>query len=286
MVVSNDLTEVARLSTAPISSDPAVQEVFQRLRDGADIEKLLQTTYNPQAREALLESPAIWPLLEFTPCEWFFFLLFTFGWFGFAFLIGHVFADSFRGGATATVTTQERHPGRLLLRDFEPISYDSSLHRERADPSEYRGLIHWFRDVVEKTLSIGLIFGFGLFLVRGVSYVLAWANGEGWRLLLIPVDLNVALTFAGFALILDSLIVVSTMTDAPGIGRTLDAVIVVLAGFVVMLVEARPGDHSLVRFSFGNPPYLGSVMALMIGALFVVRWVVRNKNWNELVGGD
>lgn len=172
----------------------------------------------------------------------------------------------------------------LFDRDFGPLSFDVSMHHDRAEITEYRGLIHWIRDACEKVLAIALVAGFTLFLARAISYGWLWATGEGWRLVFLSLDVNVAITLAGFALIIDGFIIVSTMTDAPGIGRTLDAVIVVLAGYVVMLVEAQPGIHTLISFTVGQPSWLAPLLAVVIAVLFTVRWIVRHHTLNAWLG--
>jgi hypothetical protein len=172
----------------------------------------------------------------------------------------------------------------LLTRDIASLSFDVSMHQDRAEITEYRGLIHWFRDVCEKLLALVLIVSFAYFLTRFLSHLIYMMSGEGWYLTLLPVDVNVAITIVGFALIVDGFVIVSTMTDAPGIGRTLDAVIVILAGYVVMLVEAEPGLHALVAFRLGPTPWLAPVLAVVIGFLFVVRWIVRHHTIHEWRG--
>jgi hypothetical protein len=279
----NQTSTVSQAATQPTIGSSALEEEENLQKaltaldqgDQKEIIKLLKYS-SPEKRMDILSRAVSWKLLKFSMVELGVFLFIILIWFLIAFVIGH------RG--IRDIREQEQRPFQLLKRDFAPISFDTSLHRLNAHPSEYRGFIHWYRDVVEKSLSVGLIFGFALFVARATGYVFYWASGEAWRLIFLSVDINVGLTLIGFALILDALVVVSTMTDAPGIGRTLDAAIVVLAGFVVMLVEASPGRYSIVKFSFGEG-YLGPIMAITIAILFIVRWVVRNRSYNELLTG-
>ena len=66
------------------------------------------------------------------------------------------------------------------------------------------------------------------------------------------------------------IVLVASMTDAPGIGRTLDSLIVILAGVVVLLLRVRPGERSLVTFWLGDHRWLASALSLAVGVLFVV----------------
>jgi hypothetical protein len=172
----------------------------------------------------------------------------------------------------------------LFVRDFASLSFDIGTHTNKAEVSEYRGLIHWFRDVIEKLLSVFLLMCFGFSLSRAVFYLLVYVFGPRWQLCLIPLDVNMAVTFIGIGLIIDGFILVSTMTDAPGITRTLDSVIVVLAGIVVMLIEPKPGVTSLLTFTLGDNPWLVPILAGVIGLLFLVRWFVRRHSLYDMLG--
>jgi hypothetical protein len=286
----------AQSSEGDKDGKPTFQEALESAilaADGgnaSDLEKLIKTS-SPTHRQEILQNPGAWVLLKMGRWEAFVTLLCLM-----LVCVGAIFGsrglqgcgdgapetkkDS-TGGAPALIMNR---PLELFARDWEPISWDSSLHRMKATPSQYRGAINWIRDITEKLLSVALLIGFVLLMARASGYFVDWASGEGWRLLLIPIDINFALTLIGFALILDSFVVVSTMTDAPGIGRTIDAVIVVLAGFVVMLVEAVPGANSFVEFRFGPHPDLAASMAKVIGLLFVIRWLIRNRDLREMLG--
>lgn len=277
-------TEMAEINSM-LSSLPRRSEI-------GSLDEILSIR-RPAMRKEVLNRAVTWNQLKISNFEILIFIL-TCGWFIGALIYGTRYKQVVDTSTPASTTASSSSTVKkkyiptlkeLLFRDLGPMSYDSSLHREKASRSEYRGFIHWIRDVIEKALSIALMLGFAFFLARGCSYFKYWLFGEGWKLVYLPIDINIALTFVGLALILDAFILVSTMTDAPGISRTLDTVIVVLAGFVVMLVEAKPGDYALVAFRFGNYPWLGSLIASTIGFLFIIRWVVRNHNVAELLRG-
>lgn len=172
----------------------------------------------------------------------------------------------------------------LLKRDFGPLSFDVGMNQDRADINEYRGLLHWFRDVIEKALSIALVVFFAFFLARLVYYLWEFSNGQGWKLAFIVLDINIALTACGFALIADGFIHIACMTDAPGISRTLDSLIVILVGFIVMTLEARPAPYAAISFGFGEDGATLPWVCLVIAILFLARWLVRNHTWNGFIG--
>lgn len=174
---------------------------------------------------------------------------------------------------------------KYFYQDFGILEYDQVMHHKGVRWSHYGGVIHWTRDTIEKMLSISMIFIFIFFVARLIRYVLFWITGEGWRLLFLPLDVNFAITAVGVALIIDSIILVSTMTDAPGIARALDAVIVALAGYVIMLVEATPGKESLLSFRIIHDDGFARYLPFMIAALFIVRWFVRNPTLQAMYSG-
>jgi len=183
--------------------------------------------------------------------------------------------------------TGKQHKAKgLFLRDFGSLSYDMATHCDRAEVSEYRGILHWHRDATEKFISLFLVLIFTFFLSKAIMYSISYLNGDVWRLFLIPLDLNIVLSFIGFALIIDGLIIVAAMTDAPGVGRTLDSIIVVLAGVIVLLVEAKPGRESLVTFSLGENPWMAAILAFTIAILFFTRWIIRHHTIDEWKGNS
>jgi len=189
--------------------------------------------------------------------------------------------------STVFFLTGKQHKAKgLFLRDFGSLSYDMATHCDRAEVSEYRGILHWHRDATEKFISLFLVLAFTFFLSKAIMYSISYLSGDAWRLFLIPLDLNIVLSFIGFALIIDGLIIVAAMTDAPGIGRILDSVIVVLAGVIVLLVEAKPGKESLITFSLGNNPWMTAILAFAIAFLFFTRWIIRHHTIVEWKGNS
>ena len=273
--------------------DEAIEKSESKLPDKS-VEKLL-TTRRAAVRHEILNRTSVWKNLKATTWELISAFLMFFGWLAVVYFVGHRYryaqekkhpnTEENRGKTGEEYYKYKelcKSPLKLIFRDLEPVSYDTSLHRTFAQESEYRGFLHWNRDVLEKLLSLALMLTFCLFLARAGRYICYWVMGEAWKLVYVPLDINIALTFLGFALIIDGFILVSTMTDAPGISRTLDTVIVVLAGSLVMLVEARPGVNTLVTFRFSESPWMVPLMAGTIGLLFLVRWVVRNRSIKEL----
>jgi len=172
----------------------------------------------------------------------------------------------------------------LFKRDFGPLSFDVGMNQDRADINEYRGLLHWFRDVVEKALSFALVVFFVFFLARLIYYLWEFSSGQGWKLAFVVLDINIALTACGFALIADGFIHIACMTDAPGISRTLDSLIVILVGFIVMTLEARPAPYAAISFGLGEDGATLPWVCLVIAILFLARWLVRNHTWNDFIG--
>ena len=163
---------------------------------------------------------------------------------------------------------------QLLGRDFTAMAMDVHHGRESLDIRHYRGAIHWFRDATEKSLSFALILGFNFCLIKIMHYSIWYLSGQAWHLIFIPFDINIVLAIAGWSLIIDGLIQISAMVDAPGVSRTLDSMIVIVAGFVIMLVNAEPGEHHLVTFGFGKPPEQVVYLSVVISILFLVRTAV------------
>lgn len=172
----------------------------------------------------------------------------------------------------------------LIARDLAAVSFDIAPHHDVASVHEYRGLLHWHRDVTEKLLSIFLLLVFTVFLARAFGFLADFLSGNSHRLEFIRNDVNLAIQVVGFALVIDGVILVGSMTDAPGIRRTLDAVIVVLAGVVVLAAHAAArvaeGHHEDGWFALT----LTGVLALAVSILFGVRWVVQHRNLRGLRG--
>lgn len=254
---------------------------------------------SPYMRTLVFQRSSSWSLLQPRPVEMiliFFFFLFTILLMCCANLTGYDNEQDSKTGQQKESLIGRIPPYRFLTagklnnvsglfaRDFGPLSFDVSTHGDKAEISEYRGLIHWFRDVIEKILSLFLIIGFSVFLSKSCGYMWDYLTGETWRLVLIPLEINIIIGFVGLTLIVDGLIIVSSMTDAPGIGRVLDAVIIVLAGVIVMFLQAEPGEISLVSFSLGPQPTIPLFIAFAIGFLFIIRWIVRHHTIAELKG--
>lgn len=180
---------------------------------------------------------------------------------------------------------KQSNPLGLLLRDFGSLAYDGSSHNERAEVREYRGFLSWHRDVTEKMLSIFLVIFFSFYLVRILKYFMCFINGETWYLTLMPIELNFVLSLIGFSIIVDGFIIFAAMTDAPGIGKILDSMIVILAGVVLLLVEATPGDRSIVAFSVSNNTLLIGISGI-ISLLFMTKWIVKHHTIRELIGKE
>lgn len=174
---------------------------------------------------------------------------------------------------------------KYLFQDFGYLLHEQVMHHKKTHKGPYGGILHWFRDTIEKMLSVSLVGVFVMFLARVLKYVYWWFSGEGWKFVMLPMDVNAAITIVGFALIIDSMILVSAMTDAPGIAETLDAIILALAGYVIMLVEAVPGHSSIVSFQFNNQGGTAIAFPLVTGVLFVIRWFVRNPTLKAIYDG-
>jgi hypothetical protein len=173
----------------------------------------------------------------------------------------------------------------LFIRDFGSLSYDMATHESRAEVNEYRGLIHWHRDVIEKFLSVFLIFIFSFFVAKAIGYFYDYCCEDNiWRLCLISLDINFVITFIGWTLIIDGLVIVASMMDAPGVSKTLDSLIVILAGIIVMLFNAAPDEISLVRFRVEAPQWLLPGLAITICFLFFARWIVRHHTVEDWRG--
>jgi hypothetical protein len=165
----------------------------------------------------------------------------------------------------------------LLARDVGPLTFDVATHSDLAEIAEYRGLIHWHRDVVEKLLSLLLVLLFAVFLGRGALYLVDFLRGDTTLEVALRNDVHLAALFIGLALIVDGVLLVAAMTDAPGIGRTLDSLIVVLAGIVIVFFD----PYKITIASVGS---LGLYLVFAVAALFLVRWVIRHHTITEWRG--
>jgi hypothetical protein len=168
------------------------------------------------------------------------------------------------------------HLRSLFARDIGPLTFDVSTHADIAEISEYRGLIHWHRDVIEKLLSVLLTIVFCSFIGRGLAYLVEFLRGSEIKPFL-KNDIQTAALIVGFALIIDGILLVAAMTDAPGIGRTLDSLIVVLAGIIILIFD----PNILMN---GNFTGLGTWLVVTVALLFIVRWVIRHHTINEWMG--
>lgn len=166
----------------------------------------------------------------------------------------------------------------LFVRDFGPLSFDVDSPMGVADVREYRGLLHWHRDALEKFLSLFLTVTFSFLLGKAVLYLIYYLRGDPGLVGALEVDVRLAALLTGMALIVDGVLLVAGMTDAPGIGRTLDSLIVILAGVIV--VELKP--------TLENPATQGrdsaGLLAVVVAGLFLVRWAVRHRTVNEWFG--
>ncbi len=186
-----------------------------------------------------------------------------------------------------------RLPGALLRRDVGPVTFDVTTHSDFAEVAEYRGLIHWHRDVVEKILSILLALAFCFFLGRMLSYIIHFVLGRE-VLDFIFYDIGFAARTAGLALVVDGVVLVASMTDAPGIGRALDSIIVFLVGATnLILVPAieravlphnRLGGASPTAGDSWNTLMPGVCLAAVVAVLFVVRWIIRHHTLSDWKG--
>ena len=178
---------------------------------------------------------------------------------------------------------KQRKPIGLLLRDFGPLAYDCANHAERAEVREYRGFLHWHRDASEKFLSFFLVIMFSFYTIRILKYFIFMLLRETWYLTLLPIELNFLLSLIGFGIIVDGFIIFAAMTDAPGISKILDSVIVILAGVLLLLVEAYPGEKSIVAFNVSNRGlFIG--IAGVIALLFSIKWAVKHNTIKDLIG--
>lgn len=226
----------------------------------------------PADRAQLLYFARSWNLLYLRPAEWIFMVVTFLG-----VLALVIIGNKLRGVRDTTFKS-------LFVRDFGPESWDSA---DNAAPRQvqYRGILHWLRDAMEKGFSLLLLLTFWGFMAKGVGYVWDYARGEGWRLCLLPLDLELAINVIGGALIIDGFVLVASMTDAPGISRTIDAVIVVLAGYVVMQVRVVPGLSSFVSFDF-RVDWLCAVLSGVIAILFLTRWAIRQATFAAWYRGN
>jgi len=165
----------------------------------------------------------------------------------------------------------------LFARDVGPLTFDVATHSDVAEIAEYRGMIHWHRDVLEKLLSVFLILLFAVFLGRGALYLIDFLRGDTTLEIALRNDIHIAALLIGLALVIDGVLLVAAMTDAPGIGRTLDSLIVVLAGVVIIFFDPKKIDVASVS-------NLGLYLVLAVAGLFVVRWVIRHHTIGEWWG--
>jgi hypothetical protein len=245
-------------------------------------------------RAAVISRPESWVMLAFTPLDKLLAAVILLFPVAIALFKKRFASEAMAGieGDTGPVRP-DREPAislrQLIRQDLTTSIYDVGIHRKQPEVREYSGVIHWVRDLIEKCLSLLLVVFFIAFLARLIGYVVNFVDGELWRLALVCLDINIALVIVGCALIVDGLIQVSAMTDAPGISHTLDAVIVILAGIIVMLVEASPGEAASVAFGLREPQWLAPLLAGMIATLFGVRWFVQHltlKDWRGDRGAE
>jgi hypothetical protein len=252
--------------TSPDAVGPNIPSVHYVPLDSA-IGQIIGKSSNSFRRE-LLERPFFWHLLKLSSREWWIFVASIY----LTFLLMLCFSQSEireRNNGDSEFKEGARRFSRLFAQDFMPVAID--VDHGRFVRHSYRGAIHWFRDVSEKFLAIVLILVFDFYLAKASGYFISYASGDAWRLVFLPLEINALLAFSGWFLIIDGLIQTSAMFDAPGVSRTIDSLIVILAGFVVMIVEAFPGEHSLVSFTVGHPSSLAPTLSGAIGLLFCVR---------------
>ncbi len=172
----------------------------------------------------------------------------------------------------------------LLARDLASVSFDIAPHHDVASVHEYRGFLHWHRDLTEKLLSIFLVVVFSVFLARAFGFLADFMSGNSLRLALIHEDVDLAIKIVGLALVIDGVILVGGMTDAPGIRRTLDAVIVVLAGVAVLAAHAAARALDLDPKNGWFALALAGGLTFGLCLLFGVRWVVQHRSLRGLRG--
>lgn len=174
-----------------------------------------------------------------------------------------------------------REPAGLLARDIGPLSFDVATHSDLAEVSEFRGILHWHRDVLEKFLSLVLVVAFSFFLGRAFLYLFDFLKGAEQLTIALARDVSAAALMVGLVLIIDGLILVASMTDAPGIGRTLDSLIVVLSGVVIATFHPHAQSDG---FEVRPLPYSGVLLIVVVAVLFIVRWVIRHHTIREWRG--
>jgi hypothetical protein len=188
--------------------------------------------------------------------------------------------DTIRGNGVShrhLVNGKMKKMSGLFARDVGPLTFDVATHSDFAEVSEYRGLVHWQRDVVEKILSLFLVVLFSVFLGRAFLYLIDFMRGDATLVEAIKADVHLAAILVGFALIVDGVLLVAAMTDAPGIGRTLDSLIVVLAGVIIIFFDPQKIDDTAIG-------EIGIYLILTIALLFVVRWIIRHHTIKEWTG--
>jgi hypothetical protein len=241
-----------------------------------------------QTRRIILERAGTWHSVALDPFGWIVFGLILLSSICVMSHYGKVARDWGYGYEKGKKRVFRMMRGRgLLQRDFGPLSFDIPAHQSTARIGEYRGALHWHRDVIEKGLSLFLSIAFAFFLAKACGYLYAYVSGEGWKLCLLPLDISFAISIVGFSLIIDGMILVASMTDAPGISRALDSLIVLIVGAAVMLIEVRPGDDSLLKFDIGGKnPWLLPLLAGAVAILFLIRDYISRSDKSDGSGDE
>jgi hypothetical protein len=181
-------------------------------------------------------------------------------------------------------------PQALFIRDTGPLSFDVATHSDAAEIGEYGGLLHWFRDTLEKCMTILLILVFCLFLGRAAEYAIDFLRGDPCVQDAMQYDMVMAGRMIGLALIVDGVLLVAAMTDAPGIGRTLDSLIVILTGIVItitaMWVHHVVGGAPSSTVDWGAVQRSSPFFLVAIAGLFVVRWMIRHHTLGAWLARD
>lgn len=169
----------------------------------------------------------------------------------------------------------------LLARDIGPLTFDVASHSDLAEVSEYRGIIHWHRDVIEKLLSVLLALIFSVFLGRGIFYGFAFFKSCMNIPAAITHDIDLIGAIIGLALVLDGILLVAAMSDAPGIGRTIDSLIVVLTGVAISSFFPLKQAKNTLHDNLGGTSI---IIIFAVALLFIVRWIIRHHTLAEWIG--
>lgn len=160
---------------------------------------------------------------------------------------------------------------KLIRMDLGTSSYEPKVNQE-PDQIKYEGIFHWHRDVIEKLLSLVSVLLFAFFVSRFIFYFIDLFAGNIGRLNFIFFDLNLILAAISFLLIIDGLMVVAAMTDAPGINKILDSIIVVLSGVTILGLDVRYSPETLVKINFNwQDVLLMALLGIVIGLLFLIK---------------